>query len=311
MAITRKQIQEYRSLPKGYYHLCTEGWREGLLFNDKNQYAFGMCTIALLNVKFGVQIITFELMPNHIHLLLSGTGSQCVDCFYYIFSRINIKLKKDGYPKLPEDYGFKLIPAKDNLTLKKVIVYIARNRYEKGLCTPTGSLWGSSYLYFNMATSFIRGTKVKDISTRNYKEIMGTHLQLPPEWEIHPELGVLPSCYVRMDKVSRLFPSVKDYVTALVKDYESYSNIAKQLDEELEWSDSEIIDIIKQQIQQDYPGEELPSLTKDKKGRLAVQLISKYNIRADALSPLLGLPEYIITQFLNSKDYGIPHLRTK
>ena len=69
-------MDEYRSLPKGYYHLCTDGWKDGKLFHTDEQYANGMNTMALIKVKYQVRIYAFELMKNHMHSILAGTGEQ-------------------------------------------------------------------------------------------------------------------------------------------------------------------------------------------------------------------------------------------
>lgn len=305
MNAKQKQILEYRSLPKGYYHFCTDGKFGGRLFHNNQEYAYGMCTIALLTLKYDVQIISFELMPNHIHIIIYGSGAECLDCFYYIVERVNNKLKADGMPTLPDNYWFKLIPVKDKLSLRKLVIYLARNKYETGSCTPQGHLWGTGYLVYNQFTKYIRGKKVKDMSVRAVRKITGSHITLPPEWEIHPELGILPSSFVRTDIVYELFPSVKDYVTSLVKDYESSASIAESVGEEIEWGKPEIRDIVSQVMLVEYPGKTISFLSKEQKGRLAVQLVSKYHIKTEALADVLGLPDYVIKQFLNSKDYGI------
>ena len=38
----------------GYYHLCTDGLKGTLLFNNPAEYAFGMLRIGLLSIKFSI-----------------------------------------------------------------------------------------------------------------------------------------------------------------------------------------------------------------------------------------------------------------
>ena len=110
MTERRKQRNEYRSWKKGYYHLSTDGWKEGCLFHTPAQYAYGMILIGLLVLKYSLKIYSFSLMPNHIHLVLCATGNACVEAFDYFRKKINERLVKDGYPPLPPDYGFNLAP---------------------------------------------------------------------------------------------------------------------------------------------------------------------------------------------------------
>ena len=90
----QKKRQEYRKLPLGYYHLCTDGWGKGKLFHNRKQFALGMTAIALVSLRYNVKIYVFALMPNHIHILLSATGNDCVEVFDFLLRRINKQLKE-------------------------------------------------------------------------------------------------------------------------------------------------------------------------------------------------------------------------
>ena len=66
----RKQREEYRKMEHGNYHLCTDGWKKGNIFNNVSQYAYGMMLIGLISIKFNLEIIDFTLMRNHVHIIL-------------------------------------------------------------------------------------------------------------------------------------------------------------------------------------------------------------------------------------------------
>ena len=303
MDARQKQINQYRSSPKGYYHLCTDG-KKGLLFHTKEQYAFTMCSIALITLKFKVKVYACEVMPTHIHILLSGTGEQCVECYQFIIARIRKKLKEDGYPLPPDDYWFKLRYVGDTESFKKLVVYLARNKYETGDCTPMGHLWGTGYLLYNQFASLITGTKVSKMSARKIASITGTTMTLPPDWEIHPVLGILPRCFITTDKVYELFPTAKDYVTAMVKDYESFVKIAASVDEEISFSPGEARDIVDDLSQNLFPSVRYNDLTPEQKGMIAVKANALYGLSANLLAQALYIPEHVILQLINSKDYG-------
>ena len=297
--------KDYRSLPHGYYHLCTDGWQGGKLFHTIGQFAFCIAGIALLTLKYGVQIYAFEVMPNHIHIVLSATGKQCLTCFYFLCKRINKKLKEAGLPCLPDDYWFKLVPIEDKESMRSLLIYLARNQYEKGVCTPCGHMWGTGYLLYNQLAQFLVGIKVKDLPVRVVERLIGSRTPLPPEWEIHPVLGVLPKSFVNIGKVQGLFPSVKDFMTCLVKDYESIVRIADSLGETIQWSEEEVKDIVNQLCNQLFPQKEIYTLTADEKCRIAVQADSRYHLPPKLLSRVLKLSEHVICQTLRSKDYGL------
>ena len=304
MDFRQKQRSEYRSLPYGYYHLCTDGWKDGKLFHTKEQFAFCMAGLALLTIVFHIQIYACELMPNHIHIILSGTGEQCLKCFYYLVRRINKKLRADGLPDLPKGYWMKIVPIEDRESMRHHLVYLSRNMYEKGECTPCGHMWGTGYLLYNQTAPYIVGTKVKDMPVREVERLVGSRTALPPEWEIHPELGILPKCFVNMEKVMEMFPSVKDYMTLLVKGYESYVRISDSLNEDIQWSETESKDILYRLCDQMFPQKKLFSHSHEEKCRIAVQAHSQYRLPLDILSDILSTPEYVLRQTVNSKDYG-------
>lgn len=66
---------EYKDLPKGYYHLSTDGKWKGIIFHTPELYAYGMILMGLVTLHYAVDIYAFTLMENHIHIVLSGTGS--------------------------------------------------------------------------------------------------------------------------------------------------------------------------------------------------------------------------------------------
>ena len=129
---------------EGYYHLSTDGRPDVLLFRTKEEYAMGMTAIALVAIRFKVQIYVFELMPNHIHIVLSATGNTCVEIFEFIVRRISRQLKSDGYPPLPEDYDFRLTDIEDPKSFLDHYIYAARNPFEKGWCVPGGYLFSGA-----------------------------------------------------------------------------------------------------------------------------------------------------------------------
>lgn len=300
----QKDARDYRLLPRANYHLCTDGWQGGKLFNNRAQFRFGMATIALVAVMFDVRIISFELMPNHVHMILNASGAICLAIFLFIRRRTTAKLKKDGYPPLPEDYWFKLKPIEDDQALRHEILYLARNAYEKDYCIPGGYPWGSSYLHFNRATDSIRGPQIKNWKTTEIRRLTGTKTKFPGTWEMSPDLGILPRNYVHSDQVQKLFSSAKGYMTRLVKDYESAIHIAEELGEEIILSREELTDIVRSQANTMFPGKLVKDLAPNEKGRLAVALEKQYHFPVPTLADLLYMSEKIIRQFLNSKDYG-------
>ena len=300
----RKERERCRLLPKGYYHLSTDGWKEGFLFHTKEQYAFGMTVIGLLTALFDVKIYAFTLMSNHIHIILSGTGSECLRAFDYFCKMISTRLAKDGYQPLPEDYWFKLVVIEDPEQMKNNIIYVDRNPYERQICVPCGYPWGSAYLHYSFINNMIPGRRADSFSRRELDKLTCTRKEIPPHWLFHQEYGLLPSSFVDLSLFSKLFHSPKEYESRLVKDYESFVEVARTLEEMPEYSDVEVKSIVNQVLQNYFSGRKISKLTNDEKGRLATLLTKNYDMTESLIAQTLNISEHMVRQFLHAKDYG-------
>lgn len=304
MARRRKERQEISNLKKGYYHLSTDGWKEGYLFHTKEQYAYAMTVIGLLVLQFDIVIYSFSLMPNHIHILLSGNGQACLKAFDYLRNKLSDRLQKDGYPPIPDDYWFKLTPVENQEQMKNNFIYVDRNAYELQICVPTGYAWSSSYLHYSQLGAIIKGRRADTFSKRELETLTGSRTAIPPHWEFHPTLGLLPSSFIDNKLFLRLFNNPKDYESRLVKDYEAFVKIGKLLDETPQFSEGEINDIVEQLVLNLYPGRRLKQLSNDEKGRLSIILMKNYAFTAETIASALKVSEHIVNQWLRAKDYG-------
>lgn len=296
--------EEYKHLPKGYYHLSTDGRWEGLIFHTNALFAYGMTLIGLLTLLFPVEIYAFTLMNNHIHIVLSGTGRACRDTFHYLVRKLNIRLRLSGYPELPDQYGFKLVTITSLEQLKNNIIYLDRNPYEKQYCVPAGYPWGSTIIHYNRIASILEWTRADTLSKRELERLTGSRIAIPGDWEFNPVLGLNPACFVRNDKFLDLFPTAKSYQSRLTKDYEAFVKVAENLDESMEFSQEELEGIMNEQLRKHYSGRSLGQLKNDEKGYLAVLLAQNYHLPSNQIAGMLGLQEYLVKQFLNAKDYG-------
>ena len=297
----QKRRAEYKSWKKGYYHLCTDG-KKGTICHDESEYVYLVNTISLLDLLFPVKVHSYEVMRSHLHLLLSGRGKDCVAVFDYVRSRINKRLVKDGYPPLPEDYDFKLIPVEDENQMRNNGIYIARNASEVLNIRPGGYLFGSSMAFYSELPRLFEAVRAGDMSVRTLKKMFQTHVTIPPDRLIHPGLGmILPQSFVDMGVLYKVFPTAKEYETRLVKDYEAFVEIADQVGEEIVFSVEEAKDIVKQELMME--GRNLSDLSNDDRCALAVRMNKKYRLDATTLSQAVFIPARVISQALKSKKY--------
>ena len=302
MDARQKRRALYRTWKKGYYHLCTDGWEKGLLFHDEGEYVNAVNTISLLELLFPVKVHAYEVMRNHLHLLLSGCGTYCVDAFDYSKMRIAKRLREDGHPPLPKDYDFRLIPVEDEEQMRRNIVYIARNAFEVQDVMPGGYLWGSSMLHYSRLSVLFEAVRAGEYSGRALQKMFRSELPIPPERLIHPGLGMaLPQGFVDLGVFYKVFPTAKEYSVRLVKDFEAYVQLADQAGETITFSYEEAQDIVDQELAR--AGQTLEGLSSEDRCRQAVLLHRKYHLAVPMLSRLLFVPAHVIDQALRSKRW--------
>lgn len=288
---------------KGYYHLCTDGLKDGRLFHNNGQYSFGMSVVGLLTIKYDIRIYAFVLMPNHIHIIMSGTEGDARKAFSYIRRKISARLARDGFEALPDNYSYKLIPIEGLGQMRANYLYVLRNPYEKNECIPCGYPWGSGWLCFSNMTGIIPSKSVKELSIRALRQLTGSHRQIPESWRFNERIGLLPSSFIDDSIFRKLFRTPKQFVTLMIKDYEAYVIVAESLDEKIEYTPEEIDDMVRQILQEDFPGRRLPGLSREEKGQMAVKLVRRYGVEPADLKGVMDMSEALINQFVNAKEF--------
>ena len=298
----QKMRDRYRKMGKGYYHFCTDGLKGALIFNNVAQFAFGMLLMGLICVKYGITVYAFTLMPNHIHIILKGTGDNCLKAFDLLVRKLSARLVKDGQPPLPPDYWFHLERIDSEDQMRTEIIYVLRNCLEEGYGIVGGYLWSSAWLYHSNVSSLLNCTPVRDVSKRRQGQLLMGHDTLPSDWLLHPVLGLSPESFVDTSMVLRLFPDPKDLQTAIVKDYELFFQIARRLGELQEFNKNEISTIVSLTLQKRFSGKELRNLTDEEKGRLAIILNCDFGLNSYQISKSIYVKELTVRQLLTSKE---------
>lgn len=299
----QKRRAEYKTWKKGYYHLCTDGWKNGKISHDEGEYVYIVNTISLLDLLFPLRVHAYEVMRNHLHLLLSGTGAHCVAVFDYLKRRINKRLREDGHPPLPEKYDFRLIPVEDEDQMRKNVVYIARNASEVLDIRPGSYLFGSSMDFYSDISRLFQTVRAGEMSKRTLRKMFNTLIPIPPGRPINPGLGMaLPQGFVDSSVLYKVFPTAKEYETRLIKDYEAFVEVADQVGEEIAFTVAEARDIVDTELMKS--GRRLSSLSSDDKCHLATQLNQRFRLDAKTLSQALFIPAHVISQAIRSKHYN-------
>lgn len=204
-----------------YYHVCTDGHALDWMFKDTADFIAGVNRIGICMLETSVVVVAFILMDNHVHFVLYGTIVQCKKFItrYKALTGMWIRFKYgiDGHlRRLPSQ----LILIEDEEQLLDTIAYIDRNSIVAGYGLLPGEYpWGSAkYVFTNEAD--IPSVSLNDMTQKDARELLGTWVQLPGDWKVDRSGMILPTCFLDVDKLQRLFKSPIKYLYHLSKKLE-------------------------------------------------------------------------------------------
>jgi REP element-mobilizing transposase RayT len=298
MKTLKSDYEEYRSWPRWYYHLVFDSFEKGQLFNDKGEYAQGMNGVAIGQYLYNLSIVAFNLMINHCHILAHGSGEDMVKFFILMKRRINDRLREDGYPSLPESYGFKMVRVEDKRQMADTIIYIARNPLK---ACPTanvnGYIWGSTNLIFNEMKDLYERKPLGELSSREKRLLLKSGVSLPDDYSYNEKYGfILPDSYVLIAKAEQMFERSWNYFYGIVRNVDGYLRIEEGLGEEVILTEDELNNVIAQTLKKTFNVSNIYELGPDDLCRLAMVLKTKYKVTIKRIARKLHIDISILNK---------------
>ena len=145
---------ESRFLQGGpYWHIYTPGVETPVLFGVKEDYIFMMNLICQSAVATdGMEIIAFEVMSNHLHIVVSGEESFARMFFAFLDKRLRRCAKSLTCKEIPSSFEARYKEIDSLQSLRNTIVYVNRNGFVTDRnYTPFTYPWGTGKYYFNGA----------------------------------------------------------------------------------------------------------------------------------------------------------------
>ena len=113
-----------------YWHIYTDGTKMQNIFCCEKDFKTGMwCLAAGVHLCKGVLMLTFELMTNHVHLILAGKREDCIKAFDLFAARL-----KKAFPKRERaidwsQFKMDILPIESLQALRNEIIYTNRNAF--------------------------------------------------------------------------------------------------------------------------------------------------------------------------------------
>lgn len=284
-----------------YWHLCTPGLKSDYLFADEEEFKFGMNLVALCQHNSGVNILTFELMDNHIHMVLEGQLENVLCLFSNFKKRLSRFLTSKKRPVILDNFkpSENMEPVKDLNALRNMILYVNRNGFVVNTQhTPQTYPWGAGMLFFSPPFHTHQITTLEKLSYREKRKMFAcSSIDLPANYFVTNNY-IHPISYCHYQFACSLFRDAHHYLNDLTKNLEAFVEIDSMIGDKVFLSNDDLFTVAIQLCRKEFNQEKLQMLTPEEKVRLSVTLHSKYNASNLQLQKLLKMdPEIIKSMF--------------
>ena len=283
----------------GFYHLCTPGEKQSVIFRNAEDYAYMMTLVAICACAFpNLQIVTFEIMSNHIHIILCGEVEEILAFFsllkqrlkrYFAERRTTVDLIcfdcKQPIPILTLD------------SLRNQIAYVDRNNFVVDPDqTPFSYPFGANCYYFTPAAKRYSDGRFGDLPILEKRAFLHSrNIDYPGDWKM-TDGYVSPASYVRFDIGEGVFRDARHYFYKVSRDIESYKEVAELLGDSVYYTDDELIAVIYRLCRDDYQTEKPMLLSSSQKMELARRLHFDYNADNKKIARLLKMNPYVLDE---------------
>lgn len=280
-----------------FWHLYTDGTRMGDIFCGEEDFRLGMTTLAVCAVLCpGAQLVTFELMSNHVHLIMRGDSKDCLE----IFSQFKRRLKRLFQQReTVVDWDLfqpGILKIETLKALRNEIVYVNRNAYvAHQKYTPFSYPWGGGCAYFSPVINLLPVKTVREVGIIKVREL--THYRNVTDLaalKFLDDVPFIPSfCCIEIGE--RMFQNARSYFYSLTRNAEAFSQIASRLKDTVFLTDDEMF-VVAARLADGNFSTKLGLLTPDQKIELARNLHFDYNATNQQLRRILKIDLAVLNE---------------
>ena len=280
---------ESRFLQDGpYWHIYTPGVETPVLFGVKEDYVFMMNLICQSAVATdGMEIIAFEVMSNHLHIVVSGEELFARRFFAFLDKRLKRCAKSLTCKEIPSSFEARYKEIDSLQSLRNTIVYVNRNGFVTDRnYTPFTYPWGTGKYYFNGAGFGGVNTNLNVNEMR--RMFRGRAAIFPDTYQVNDGY-IIPSSYCNLELGMSLFRDAHHYFFMVSKTVEAYGELASELSDVEYLTDMELVSQMVKLLKGDYNVTSLRDLGKAQRYDLARQLRFKFRSSNEQIRRVLNL----------------------
>ena len=281
-----------------YWHLYTDGTKMQNIFCNDEEFIIGMwCLATALHLCKSIKVITFELMGNHIHLILAGQKEDCIMVFEIFTSRLKQVFAKAGRIINWNNLKMDILPIEDIQALRNEIIYVNRNAFVSNPSyTPDSYPWGGGCAYFNPWLRHVKTTPLENMKVNSQRALLHTR-DVSPFLQLIEAGGMpfIPSfCDIKLGE--SMFRDARTYFNSLTRNAEAFSQIAARLKDSVFLTDEELYSVICTYINKEYSVKTPSQLSAQQKIDTARRMHFNYNASNQQLRRMLRMDIAILEE---------------
>ena len=280
-----------------FWHVCTDGNVMTDIFRGEDEFKEGMTVLAVSAVLFkDAELLTFELMNNHVHLIMRGDEGDCMEFFELFKRRLKRLFQRMGRAVDWNKFSAQILRIETLKALRNEIIYVNRNAYVANHnYTPFSYPWGGGCAYFSPVIDLLPVVSVPDMGIRKVRDL--THYRDVDDLASLSFVGDVPfiPSFCRIDIGQSMFRDARSYFHALTKNAEAFSLIASRLKDSVFLTDDEMF-VLATTLAEETFSSKLRLLNPEQKIQLARKLHYEYNASNAQLRRLLSLDLTVLNE---------------
>ena len=257
-----------------------------------------MSLIAICAAMFpDITILTFEIMNNHVHIVLYGTEEKARAFFAQFRTFLDRWLRKEGYSVDLSQFKCSLKAKEDASSIKNMITYTNRNGFlVHPETTPFNYPWGANCYFFNPDAKK-RYDRESTRMTMTYRRKV-THSRKADRIKTLRMLDdyACPLSFCDIASAEEMFKNASNYFYELSRNIESHKSVADEIGEKVFYSDDELFRIVQKYCQEKHDVSAPSLLPPSAKVEVAKTMHYDYNASCKQIARILKIEVRLVNQ---------------
>ena len=281
-----------------YWHIYTDGTKMQNIFCCEEDFRTGMWALAAsLHLRKEVRALTFELMTNHVHLIIAGQRENCIKAFDVFSTRLKMAFPKRQRTIDWSQFKMNILPIESLQALRNEIIYTNRNAFVANPSyTPDSYPWGGGCAYFNPWLKHLITSPLGRLPILTQRTLLHTR-DISPFTDLREinSMPFIPSfCDIKLGE--SMFRDARSYFNSLTRNAEAFSQIASRLKDTIFLTDEELYSVICSHISKEYSVKTPSQLSAQQKVDTARYMHFGYNASNQQLRRMLRLDLAILEE---------------